>query len=144
MKVGKIEQLTTNKSYIGLPKATSESVIDKKVQTVQEAADIILNFNLKHPYISGPMSGIPALNRQAFDTVEVGLISEGIHAFNPISNNRKLGDKALYNEYLGEDLKHLLKCDSIILLPGWKNSKGCSVEYAVAKTLGMVIISLEE
>ena len=41
--------------------------------------------------------------------------------------------------HLGEDIKDLLECDYIYLCKGYNDSKGCQVEYAVAKTMRMVI-----
>lgn len=37
--------------------------------------------------------------------------------------------------HLGEDIKDLLECDYIYLCKGYNDSKGCQVEYNVAKTM---------
>ncbi len=115
----------------------------KNVKVIVDMIDVLDSQNCKSPYISGPMTGIDNLNREAFDKVETYLLSYGIHPFNPVSTNRLLGNDATYNEYLGEDLKYLLKCDSIIMLKGWGNSKGAKVEHAVATAIGIPIIYME-
>lgn len=42
--------------------------------------------------------------------------------------------------HLGEDIKDLLECDYIYLCKGHNDSKGCQVEYNVAKTMGIGIL----
>ncbi len=50
-------------------------------------------------------------------------------------------DKVLtWEHYLAQDIYWLSKCDAIHLLPGWRGSKGASIEHLVAKGLGLEIL----
>ena len=42
--------------------------------------------------------------------------------------------------YIGEDVKLLLTCDTIIMTRGWYNSKGCQLEYAIARNQQIKIL----
>jgi hypothetical protein len=42
------------------------------------------------------------------------------------------------------DLKHLIECDAVCLLPEWRNSKGASLEVQVAKGLNMPLYILRD
>ena len=35
-------------------------------------------------------------------------------------------------EYLGESVKLMASADKVVMLPGWRSSKGCRVEHQVA------------
>ena len=45
-----------------------------------------------------------------------------------------------YSFYMGKDIEILLECDAIYMCSGWVHSKGCNVEYHVAKIYGIEII----
>lgn len=42
--------------------------------------------------------------------------------------------------YMIRDVRHLMKCDTIIMLPNWKQSRGARIERRIAKMLGMWVI----
>lgn len=42
--------------------------------------------------------------------------------------------------YMARDVEDLLRSDAIYLTKGWKNSKGCRVEYAIASEMGHSIL----
>ncbi|MCH5167450.1 MAG: DUF4406 domain-containing protein [Erysipelotrichales bacterium] len=44
-----------------------------------------------------------------------------------------------YGWYIGEDIKVEFECDAILMTPGWEDSLGCRIEYAIAKERGMEI-----
>lgn len=44
-----------------------------------------------------------------------------------------------YAEIMGKDLEVLLECDMICFAKGWHLSKGCRIEFAVAKELGLIM-----
>ena len=90
-------------------------------------------------YISGPMTGIPNNNREAFLECEKRLIDDG---FNPenIVNPAKLDEddvRKSWEDYLRRDLKILLDCQAIILLDGWHRSHGALLEFQLASRLDM-------
>jgi hypothetical protein len=84
-------------------------------------------------YLSGPMSGLPALNFPAFEAAAAALRAGGVVVLSP----RELGLEALPNtaEYL-EALRacaaQLLQCRSIVLLKGWPRSRGVRLELSMA------------
>jgi hypothetical protein len=87
-------------------------------------------------YISIPISGRP-LNeaREEADRIAESLSRQGHTPVNPF--NIYAGHRPTYEDYLAADLRALMGCDAICLAPGWQNSTGCRIEYAVAKELGM-------
>lgn len=45
-----------------------------------------------------------------------------------------------YNDYMRNDIQHLMLCDKIYMLRGWQKSKGARLERKIAKAFGMKII----
>jgi len=41
-------------------------------------------------------------------------------------------------------LAQLLRCDAVVMLPGWWRSKGARIEWAVAKLLGIPVFGVLE
>jgi len=88
-------------------------------------------------YLSGPMTGMLAFNHPAFHA-EAGRLRELGHCvFNPAESD--LPEAATWQEHMREDLRALLDCDRIHLLPGFAKSKGAMLELVVAQALGMMI-----
>lgn len=92
-------------------------------------------------YISGPMTGYPDHNYPAFNDAAELLFDYGYDVVNPADNFD--GRKDLTAEtYLREDVSQMAKrCNAIYYLPGWQNSAGARVEYAVARALGFAVIN---
>jgi hypothetical protein len=40
---------------------------------------------------------------------------------------------ATYAQHMGNDIAALLECDAVLFLEGWQLSKGCRLEYEVAR-----------
>lgn len=101
----------------------------------------------KKIYISGPMTGLPELNRFAFRDAEDSLHDEG---YKNIINPHDIGDdllipiwfpaKTKWFIYMIFDIKALIFCRSIYMLTGWENSRGAKIELKIAKFLRMKII----
>lgn len=89
-------------------------------------------------YISGPMTGFPGNNRDAFIRAAETLKARG---FTPVSPT-DLGevDDAEYGDYLRADIALLVSCEFIMLLPGWAHSNGAIVESTVAAALGLKVL----
>jgi hypothetical protein len=88
---------------------------------------------MKRIYVSGPMSGIKDYNLPAFDMAHRDLMVEGYDPVLPVP----FVDGKSYEEYLRDDLKLLLDCDGIYMLPNWQESKGAKIEHMVALACGI-------
>ena len=105
-------------------------------------------------YLSGPMAGMPELNRAAFASAEAALYNLGARfVFNPCEHYRK--DDALPDwlpcEFMRHDLNmltggapHRPNFDMMVLLDGWEHSGGAKVERTCAEAIGMRIHTLKE
>jgi len=95
-------------------------------------------------YISGPMTGIPFCNLPAFFVAEEvlkGLFPE-LEIVNPANLGEEAGMKLEWEYYLRRDLVELLGCEMLVLLDGWRNSRGSVLELVVAQALGFEIYEL--
>lgn len=86
-------------------------------------------------YISGPITGKPDLNREAFARALALIHAAGHEPVNPHHINADLGENAPWEEYLKRDIAELVTCDAIMLLPGWQDSKGARLENKIARKL---------
>lgn len=100
---------------------------------------------MKTIYISGPMKNMTDGNMPAFDEAEKQLKQLGFDVLNPhaiseIVNMRffEMGKIPEYEDYLREDIIQMLaKCEKVLVLPGWRNSKGSKLEIANALACGL-------
>jgi hypothetical protein len=98
--------------------------------------------HIKEPiYIAGRMSGLPEFNYPAFFAMENKLRDLGIQdILNPVYiADGELGHP--YGFYIRHSLKLLIQAQSIVMLNGWKGSKGAELEYHTAKTMGIPIFN---
>lgn len=86
-------------------------------------------------YISGPMTGIPDFNAPAFNAAAAELRAAGYDVINPADNGSD--ESKTWADYMRIDLRQLLDCDGMALLPGWSASRGARLEKYVATELGM-------
>ena len=98
-------------------------------------------------FISGPMTGYGDFNYPLFHKVARQLAERGELFYSP-AHHPVMGyeleppepDEAMsWEYYMRESLKMLLKCDSILMLPGWEWSRGASIEREFADVLKMPI-----
>ena len=88
-------------------------------------------------YLSGPMTGLPKFNHPRFNAVAKILRKKGLLIINPAEQDKGSSDKPR-SFYMRHDIKELLKCDGIILLAGWKSSKGALLEVSIGQELGLL------
>lgn len=100
-------------------------------------------------YIAGPMTGIKDWNYPLFFEVERQLNELGYNTLNPARNDGRTLEAALTHAgdvsapkqswayYMKRDIPALSSADAIVLLPGWQNSRGASLEVTIAKALGL-------
>lgn len=93
---------------------------------------------MKRIYLSGPMSGLPNLNVPAFNAEAARLRALGFEVVNPAELNP--GPDTGWHACMRNDLKALLDCDTLVLLPGWQRSSGAHLEMHVAHRVGMAIV----
>ena len=93
-------------------------------------------------YVAGPMSGLPDLNFPAFHAAAAHLRDLGVEVVNPAEINP---DHTMpWHICMRRDIAQLVTCDGIVLLPGWRKSKGARIERWLAAVLRLTILTLEE
>jgi hypothetical protein len=86
-------------------------------------------------YISGKITG-DADYKQKFKTAQNILESAGFEVFNP-AELEEPGKS--WEWYMKRDIKELMDCDAILLLKGWKESRGARLEAYIASQLKIKI-----
>lgn len=99
-----------------------------------------------HPYtyIAGPMTGYPEFNHPEFNRVAKLLRDVGQLVINPAEEDGGEFDHP-WDYYLRRDLMLIAeKVGRVVLLSGWQNSHGASLERYVAEKLRCEIIGVGE
>ena len=109
-------------------------------------------------YVAGPIAGVPDF-RERFAAAVPAVEALGYEAVNPCDippvdhdNGCPPGydpgeDASGHTSsacYMRADLRALLGCDAIYLLPGWSRSRGATVEHAVAVACGTPVLEEKE
>ncbi len=94
-------------------------------------------------YVAGPMTGYPECNYPAFMAASWKLRNAGFRVWNPAE---RVDSKTArhYVDLLRDDLKGLLECDGLAVLPGWEFSIGARNEVMVAGVLRMPVKTVAE
>lgn len=91
-------------------------------------------------YISGPMRGYPDLNFAAFHDAADRFRRAGWTVKNPVEIGRAAfgpdAGCASPADFLRADVREVLDCDAMAVLPNWHLSTGAKAEAAVAVALG--------
>lgn len=95
---------------------------------------------MKRLYIAGPMTDLPATNYPAFNAAAAVLRAAGFEVENPAENPRPACGTWL--GYMRMALTQLARCDAVVRLPGWEDSRGANVEVRTATDLGLPVIPL--
>ena len=93
-------------------------------------------------YISGAISNQPN-PRPAFDSAASALRAAGFDVVNPYDLDHSKHGRA-WADFMRVDIKALMDCDAVAMLPGWRGSKGASIECSLAQDLGMVLKPLAD
>lgn len=94
-------------------------------------------------YVAGPMRGIPEWNFPAFRVAAVMLRGWGFEVFSPAERDIEKGWDSEYPnarplwEYMTDDLPMVAKSSVVFFLNGWRESQGATLEYLVARSLGI-------
>lgn len=89
-------------------------------------------------YLAGPMTGYPELNFPLFHAEAARLRALGFEIVNPAEINSD--PSAEWLECMRADIKQLVDCDGVALLPNWSASRGASIEHNLARDLGLRVI----
>ena len=93
-------------------------------------------------YISHSYTGDEKKNRKKARKIAKRLSLEYPHIvfYNPLDAMRHTVTAGLgYEETLAQCVELLRRCNSVILLDGWRESVGCRKEYRTARDIGMRI-----
>lgn len=108
-------------------------------------------------YISGPMRGIAEFNFPAFADAARRLRTLGHEAFSPAERDLAEGfdPEGLtgfedlsglgfsLREALAADCAYICgEADGVLVLPGWQKSRGATAEVALARALGLPVVTL--
>jgi hypothetical protein len=91
-------------------------------------------------YLAGPMTGVPDKNRAEFFQVETHLRDLGYDVLNPHridELHNPTGAPREWDWYMRHTLTMMFACKGVATLPGWRWSRGASLEVDVARRLGM-------
>ena len=95
-------------------------------------------------YISGPITGYDLQERRtAFARAAEYIRRKGGQPVNPLELGYDPG-RMDYAAHMGTDIAALLRCDTVMFLPGWHASDGCTLEFAAARIYGKHIIFYAE
>lgn len=99
-------------------------------------------------YISGPMTGIEDFNRPTFIEAcrllrDAGCKVWSPHECTPLDSVDLATDVEAWRAYMRADLTGLLRCENIVMLPGWPTSRGAACEMDLALRLGLNIYTLD-
>lgn len=106
-------------------------------------------------YLAGPMRGLPFFNFPAFREASAWLREQGMTVYDPAAKDiedgwdpvamRLTGNEDM-DEYnfdlkaaLTWDTEHVLKADALVVLHGFRDSKGAIAEVALAAAAGIPI-----
>ena len=108
-------------------------------------------------YIAGPIAGVPDF-RERFAAAVPAVEALGYEVVNPCDitpadhegecppgydPGGDAGGHASSACFVRADLRALLDCDAIFMLPGWSRSRGATVEHAVAVACGIPVLEKE-
>jgi hypothetical protein len=83
--------------------------------------------------------GPPTWNYPAFHALSERLRGSGYEVINPAELHAP--DPNLPHDwYLRRDLAQLVKCNRIVLLDGWQDSRGAKLEHHVGVQLGLQVV----
>lgn len=96
-------------------------------------------------YISGPISGYENKNKPAFEAAAKRVNGMGQYAITPFDLN--VVDPQPYTDWVSNmkrDIKYLVGFDGVVVIDGWKQSKGANIEVALASWLNIPIYELND
>ena len=94
-------------------------------------------------YICGPMTDMPEENRPAFRAAATLLRSHGFAVVSADElDHLHPPDEKTWAGYLRRDLPYAINSTMLVMLPGWRSSKGASLEAVNAAQFGIPAFEL--
>jgi hypothetical protein len=155
-RYGRLVQAASNTSEI--PNSCESAPVEPEVLTPAKTLHRVL-------YLAGPMRGVAFYNFPMFDRVAAALRDVGYEVINPADEDRnednfdptlqpQFADPANcvvqpgmdFSKIIRRCFEAVMRCDEIVLLPGWENSVGAIAELFIAVWSGkrIQLVSLEE
>lgn len=94
-------------------------------------------------YIAGRMSGMPDLNYPMFHAAAANLRKLGYKVESPAECELP-PETTSWQQFMRSGITQLMRCDAIVMLPGWEPSRGANAENAIAKMIDMPVMTLAE
>lgn len=88
------------------------------------------------------MSGYPDYNRPAFNAAAAKLRAAGFEVVNPAELDAQDPTVTEWADYLRRDIRALMDCDKVAVLPGWELSRGATLEVHIAQSLHMTVMPI--
>lgn len=98
---------------------------------------------LPRVYLAGPMTGLPDLNYPAFYAAAASLRQMGYQVESPAECELP-PDTTSWQQFMRSGITQLMRCDAIVMLPGWQKSKGANAEHTIAKLIDIPVLHLDE
>jgi hypothetical protein len=96
-------------------------------------------------YIAGPITGMPNFNIEGFRAAARELVRAGWRAVDPHTLHDVAPGVHPDEVYYRRDLIAMLdRCDAVVVLPGWEESRGAQTEVHVAVRCGMPVYALAD
>ena len=89
-------------------------------------------------YIAGKITGLPKGQvKDKFNLIARQLTGMGYHVVRPAAVT---DDSQPWDDLVRGEIKKMLECDEIHLLPDWQESRGAQLERDIALRLGMQVV----
>ncbi len=92
----------------------------------------------KIAYVAGKVTGLPKDQvKSKFNMISRQLTGMGYQVVRPVGIN---DNDQPWGETMRNDIKRMLECDEVHLLPDWQESRGAQLERDIAIRLGMQVV----
>jgi len=95
-------------------------------------------------YLAGPYRGAVRANIRRAEEWSAACARRGIYYICPHMNSAFMGDCAAEDFWLTMDEHIVVKCECVLLMPGWETSHGTQDEKALADRLAIPVWLIED
>lgn len=89
-------------------------------------------------YVAGRITGLPRAHvKEKFNMISRQLTDQGYRVVKPAAVT---DDSKPWDDAVRDDIKTMLECDEVHLLPDWQESRGAQLERDIALRLGMHVV----